>query len=73
MSIPFENYVQVYDLKGEHLLEAIEFSVSSAQTNPDSFYSGRMLQIGGEFKLLRNMYLVYFNKGTGLANGATDG
>ncbi|CAH2052156.1 unnamed protein product, partial [Iphiclides podalirius] len=52
MSIPFENYVQVYDLKGEHLLEALEFSVGASQTNPDSFYSGRMLQIAG----MRNVY-----------------
>ncbi|XP_013184145.2 apyrase [Amyelois transitella] len=46
MAMPFENFIQVYDLKGEYLLEALEFSVGVAQT-PGSFYSGRMLQIGG--------------------------
>ncbi|XP_053617315.1 apyrase-like [Plodia interpunctella] len=46
MAMPFENYVQVYDLKGKYLLEALEFSVGVAQT-PGGFYSGRMLQIGG--------------------------
>ncbi|XP_049879114.1 apyrase-like [Pectinophora gossypiella] len=46
MSIPFENYVQVYDLKGEYLLEALEFAVAPTQ-EPGNFYSGRMLQIGG--------------------------
>lgn len=51
MAMPFENYVQVYDLKGEHLLEALEFSVGVTQT-PGDFYSGRMLQIGG----MRNVY-----------------
>ncbi|KAG6443012.1 apyrase [Manduca sexta] len=52
MAMPFENYVQVYDLKGEHLLAALEFSVGATQTNPQEFYSGRMLQIGG----MRNVY-----------------
>ncbi|XP_041972284.1 apyrase-like [Aricia agestis] len=51
MAVPFENYVQVYDLRGDHLLEALEFSVGVAQTG-DSFNSGRMLQIGG----MRNIY-----------------
>lgn len=48
MAMPFENYVQVYDLKGEYLLEALEFSVGTYQT-PGEFYSGRMVQIGGEW------------------------
>ncbi|XP_063541299.1 apyrase-like isoform X1 [Cydia strobilella] len=46
MAMPFENYVQVYDLKGEHLLEALEFSVGVSM-EPGNFYSGRMLQVGG--------------------------
>ncbi|XP_073948296.1 apyrase-like [Choristoneura fumiferana] len=50
MAVPFENYVQVYDLKGRYLLEALEFSVGVAQSG--DFYSGRMLQIGG----MRNVY-----------------
>ncbi|KAM3963824.1 apyrase [Aphomia sociella] len=52
MAMPFENYVQVYDLKGKYLLEALEFSVATAITTPGSFNSGRMLQIGG----MRNIY-----------------
>ncbi|XP_004928875.1 apyrase [Bombyx mori] len=52
MAIPFENYIQVYDLKGEYLLEALEFSVGVAQTTPGDFSSSRMLQIGG----MRNVY-----------------
>ncbi|XP_026740814.1 apyrase-like [Trichoplusia ni] len=50
MAMPFENEVLVYDLKGEYLLEALEFSVGVSWTN--SFSSGRMLQIGG----MRNVY-----------------
>ncbi|CAH0595310.1 unnamed protein product [Chrysodeixis includens] len=50
MAMPFENDVQVYDLKGKYLLEALEFSVGVSWTN--SFSSGRMLQIGG----MRNVY-----------------
>ncbi|KPJ11542.1 5'-nucleotidase [Papilio machaon] len=46
MAIPFENYVQVYDLKGQYLLDALEFSVGTVQT-PGSFYSRRMLQVAG--------------------------
>lgn len=45
MAMPFENYVQVYDLSGQHLLEALEFSVGVSWS--DTFSSGRMLQIGG--------------------------
>lgn len=47
MSMPFENLVQVYDLRGQFLLDALEFSVGVAQT-PGEFYSARMLQVGGE-------------------------
>ncbi|XP_075983997.1 apyrase-like [Anticarsia gemmatalis] len=50
MAMPFENYVQVYDLKGQYLQEALEFSVGVSWT--DTFSSGRMLQIGG----MRNVY-----------------
>ncbi|XP_059048753.1 apyrase-like [Achroia grisella] len=52
MAMPFENYVQVYDLKGKYLLEALEFSVGVNVSG--SFNSGRMLQIGG----MRNVYNV---------------
>ena len=63
MAMPFENYVQVYDLKGKYLLEALEFSVGVTQTNPTSFYSGRMLQIGGIcLHNLCNIFLVTFIK-----------
>lgn len=51
MAMPFENYVQVYDLKGEHLLEALEFSVGTFQSDPENFNSGRMLQIGGNYTI----------------------
>ncbi|CAH2986250.1 unnamed protein product [Chilo suppressalis] len=47
MAMPFENYVQVYDLKGQYLLEALEFSVGVNQDTPGNFNSRRMLQIGG--------------------------
>ncbi|XP_047032522.1 apyrase-like [Helicoverpa zea] len=50
MAMPFENFVQVYDLKGQYLLEALEFSVGVSWS--ESFSSGRMLQIGG----MRNVY-----------------
>lgn len=46
MSVPFENYIQIYDLKGEYLQEALEFAVGVFWT--DTFSSGRMLQIGGK-------------------------
>lgn len=48
MALPFENKLQSFELKGKHLLEALEYSVSAEQTNPNSFYSYRMLQIGGK-------------------------
>ncbi|KAL4712357.1 hypothetical protein ACJJTC_001518 [Scirpophaga incertulas] len=47
MAMPFENYVQMYDLKGEYLLQALEHSAGSSQTTPGHFRSGRMLQVGG--------------------------
>ncbi|PZC83465.1 hypothetical protein B5X24_HaOG207448 [Helicoverpa armigera] len=50
MAMPFENYLQVYDLKGQYLLEALEYSVSVAWTG--TFVSRQMLQIGG----MRNVY-----------------
>ncbi|XP_047511504.1 apyrase-like [Pieris napi] len=52
MALPFENKLQSFELKGKYLLEALEYSVSAVQTNPNSFYSYRMLQIGG----LRNTF-----------------
>jgi hypothetical protein len=48
MAMPFENYVQMYDLKGKYLLEALEFSVGTTQNTSGDFVSSRMLQIGGE-------------------------
>ncbi|XP_052751850.1 trifunctional nucleotide phosphoesterase protein YfkN-like [Galleria mellonella] len=51
MAMPFENHVQVYDLKGKYLLEALEFSVGVTIT-PGNFFSRRLLQIGG----MRNVY-----------------
>lgn len=51
MAMPFENIVQVYDLRGEYLLQALEFSVGVAQTDPTNFYSSRMLQLAGNFDI----------------------
>lgn len=45
MALPFENDVQVYDLKGQYLLDALEFSIGVSWTG--TFSSGRMLQIAG--------------------------
>ncbi|KAJ8711278.1 hypothetical protein PYW07_008520 [Mythimna separata] len=45
MAIPFENRLQVYDLQGRYLLEALEFSVGVYWN--ETFSSGRMLQVGG--------------------------
>ncbi|CAG9559138.1 unnamed protein product [Danaus chrysippus] len=53
MAMPFENIVQVYDLRGEYLLQALEFSVGVAQTDPNNFYSSRMLQLSG-FRVVYN-------------------
>ncbi|OWR54937.1 putative apyrase [Danaus plexippus plexippus] len=53
MAMPFENIVQVYDLRGEYLLQALEFSVGVAQTDPTNFYSSRMLQLAG-FRVVYN-------------------
>lgn len=48
MVFPFENYVQMYDLEGKYLLEALEFSVGVSQNDPTNFYSSRLLQLGGK-------------------------
>ncbi|XP_026331469.1 apyrase-like, partial [Hyposmocoma kahamanoa] len=54
-TIPFEDYMQIYELKGKYLLEALEFSVGgNVGSSPDQFNSGQMLQIGG----MRNIYNV---------------
>ncbi|CAH1641137.1 unnamed protein product [Spodoptera littoralis] len=45
MAMPFENRIQVYELEGRYLQEALEFSVGVNWS--DTFSSGRMLQIGG--------------------------
>ncbi|XP_048482576.1 apyrase-like isoform X2 [Plutella xylostella] len=47
MAMPFENMVQVYSLRGEHLLEALEFSVGTYQEPGSGFRSQRMLQVAG--------------------------
>lgn len=48
MALPFENKMQSFELKGRHLLDTLEYSVSAQQTNPTNFYSYRMLQVGGK-------------------------
>ncbi|XP_045453855.1 apyrase-like [Melitaea cinxia] len=47
MVFPYENYMQMFDLKGEYLLEALEHSVGVPQSNATNFFSSRLLQIGG--------------------------
>lgn len=43
LSTPFENNVEVFELRGDHILEMLEYSVAN---NP---YAGaRMLQISGK-------------------------
>lgn len=42
MSTPFDNVVQVFDLKGEHIMEMLEYSVAN-----DPFAGARMLQVSG--------------------------
>lgn len=44
MSTPFENNVEVFDLKGEHIMELLEFSVAN-----DPYPGARMLQVSGNF------------------------
>ncbi|XP_049693559.2 apyrase isoform X2 [Helicoverpa armigera] len=41
-STPFENNVEVFDLKGEHIMEMLEFSVAN-----DPYLGARMLQVSG--------------------------
>ncbi|XP_041983040.1 apyrase-like isoform X2 [Aricia agestis] len=45
LSTPFENNVEVFDLKGEHILELLEFSVAN-----DPYPGGRMVQISDDIK-----------------------
>ncbi|XP_045454113.1 apyrase-like [Melitaea cinxia] len=47
MVFPFENNIQMYDLEGKYILEALEFSVGVSQNDPTNFYSSRLLQLGG--------------------------
>lgn len=42
VSNPFENNVEAFDLKGEHIMEMLEFSVAN-----DPWPGARMLQFGG--------------------------
>ncbi|KAJ8709302.1 hypothetical protein PYW07_009128 [Mythimna separata] len=42
LSTPFENNVEVFDLKGEHIMEMLEYSVAN-----DPFAGARMLQVSG--------------------------
>lgn len=42
MASPFENNVEVFDLKGEHIMEMLEFSVENVQ-----WPGGRLLQVAG--------------------------
>ncbi|XP_053615752.1 apyrase-like isoform X2 [Plodia interpunctella] len=42
LSTPFENRVEVFDLRGDHIMEMLEFSVAN-----DPFPGARMLQVSG--------------------------
>ncbi|KAH9636327.1 hypothetical protein HF086_012592 [Spodoptera exigua] len=42
LSTPFENNVEVFDLKGEHILEMLEYSVAN-----EPYAGARMLQVSG--------------------------
>ncbi|KAJ8711860.1 hypothetical protein PYW08_008814 [Mythimna loreyi] len=42
LSTPFENNVEVFDLKGEHIMEMLEYAVAN-----DPFAGARMLQVAG--------------------------
>lgn len=45
--MPFENSVDLIDLRGDHLLEALEYSVASDWHEPE-FFAINMLQMSGE-------------------------
>lgn len=51
-TLPFENTVDVFELRGDHLREALEFSLS--KSNDDRpFSSYIMLQVSGRIRLIR--------------------
>lgn len=43
-STPFENNVEVFELRGEHIEEMLEFSIGD-----DPYPGARMLQVSGSF------------------------
>lgn len=47
-TMPFENCMDILDLRGDHLVEALEFSVSKS-TNSSDFFSNIMLQVSGAY------------------------
>lgn len=42
LSTPFENNVEVFELRGDHIMEMLEFSVAN-----DPYAGARMLQVSG--------------------------
>lgn len=42
LSTPFENNVEVFQLRGDHIMEMLEFSVAN-----DPYPGARMLQVSG--------------------------
>lgn len=42
LTTPFENNVEVFDLKGEHIMEMLEYSVAN-----EPYPGARMLQVAG--------------------------
>lgn len=45
-TLPFESTVDAYDIRGDHLKEAMEHSVSKS-SYPDRFFSWNLLQFSG--------------------------
>lgn len=54
-TIPFENSVDTIELRGDHLLEALEFSVASEWKEPE-FSSINMLQVSGIGYILHTLH-----------------
>lgn len=48
MVLPYENLLQLYDIKGKYLQEALELAVGVPCTR--TFASKHLLQLGGKFR-----------------------
>lgn len=52
LSTPFENNVEVFDLRGDHILDMLEYSVAN-----DPYAGARNLQVSGTVNLLSDNVL----------------